>query len=86
MSKIISENRFMQAQDYESKYWNNHLCDPVGVIKDLEGGFELGQNLLQNGYKITSGILSKLIIIASLLKKNSNINANISKNANNFIA
>jgi ubiquinone/menaquinone biosynthesis C-methylase UbiE len=50
MSKIISEKRFMQAQDYESQYWNNRLCDPVGVIKDLEGVFELGQILQQNRY------------------------------------
>ena len=50
MEKIITKERFAIAQKYESKYWDSRLYDPAGVIKDLEGTYELANALVQNNY------------------------------------
>lgn len=48
--KVISENRFEEAQQFESAYWMSRQKDPVGIIHDLASPLALAQHLQRAGY------------------------------------
>ena len=49
-TKIISNSRYQQAQQYEASYWIHRQHDPVGIVRDIESPFVLAQHLQKAGY------------------------------------
>jgi len=50
MKQTINQQRFQQAQSYESAYWVARQTDPVGFLRDLDSNYALGQHLQREGY------------------------------------
>jgi hypothetical protein len=48
--KVITKNRFNEAQLYEGNYWKNRQHEPLGLIQDLESPFALACHLQGDGW------------------------------------